>query len=158
MSAASVQLGYWIALGALVLVTALQGNRSMLRTTLAILAVGLGSLLLSRWLVWPSDPYSLGMLMLDGFGAWIVLWRPAGAAQGLIGGTFLAQAAFHAAKLWSGERTDIYSYWAGLSLLAILQLLLIGGWWFNERVDWSGAVHRTRRLARTEGGAGRVKG
>lgn len=144
----SLQVAYWIALGALTLCVMLKGSVPMKRTILAVLGVGLASLALARVLVWPSDVYGFAMMGLDLIAAIVILWRPAGKVQALIGLTFLLQIGVHTGKLLNGDDANLYYYWLLLSVLALLQLALIGGWWFHERLTWERPVHRSRPAAR----------
>lgn len=139
-----LQVGYWIALGALVLGISAKGTRPMLRTILAIFVVGLASLVLADWLHWPSEQYALAMIVVDALGGAIVLMRPAGKAQKMIGITYLLQCAVHTARVLRGETADIGTYWGWLSALAILQLVIAGGWWIHDRVSRRDPVLRRR--------------
>src|SRR5687768_9038001 len=95
-----VQNGYWIALGALI-VLMFWGTSPMRRTVGALLLVGVVSLFLAgdpalRLLgltlpglgLWPTEPYAIAMIIVDALAAWAILWHPAGKAQSLIGLTF----------------------------------------------------------------------
>lgn len=140
----SLQIAYWIVLGALTLCVTFKGSVPMKRTTFAVLAVGVASLVLAKLLAWPSDDYGFAMMGADLLAAVVILWRPAGKVQALIGLTFLLQIGVHTGKMLNGENADYYYYWLLLSVLAILQLSLIGGWWLYERVTWERPVHSRR--------------
>lgn len=148
----TLQHGYWIALGALVVIISVKGCWQMKRSVYALLAVGVVSMILANDSVgvwpfllpgfdlWPSSTYGLLMMGVDFVAAWIVLWRPAGKIQSLLGITLVFQMGVHAGKLLRGADTNFeYYYWA-LSVLAIAQLLLVGGWWLHERITWSDRV------------------
>ena len=130
----------------------------MKRTAAAILAVLVASLILVQVLIWPSPNYAIGMMIVDAIAAWVILWHPAGRFQSLIGLTFLLQIGVHAGRLLNGENADMFNYWLGLSLLAFLQLGLVGGWWVHERVRGVGPVRRggpvpvTSHSTRLDGG------
>lgn len=143
----TLQTAYWIALGALVVLTWFRGSAAMLRTTLAILANGLVSLALARLLVWPSDSYTIGMIVVNFIAAGIVLVHPNGKTQKLVGLTFILQNGVHLAKLFTGTGADLSIYWAWLSAFAILQLVLVGGWWLYELVGRSRPVCSRDELA-----------
>lgn len=116
----------------------------MIRTVLTLLGVGLASLILGDkdFLAWPSVNYAMGMLAIDAIGGAIVLIRPAGKAQSIIGLTFLLQCGVHAGRILNAENADIYNYWLGLSILAFLQLIIAGGWWIHDRVSGKRVLHR----------------
>lgn len=113
----------------------------MKRTIFSLVGVLIASMILVDWLVWPSENYALGMIVVDVIAAAIILWRPAGKAQAIIGLTFLLQIGVHAGRLANGEQADFLLYWWGLSLLAFLQLFVMGGWWIHERLSRGGDVH-----------------
>jgi hypothetical protein len=129
-----LQYAYWTALGALSLLIFAKGTGPMIRTTIAMVAVLALSLTLHRFLwPFPSEPYCLTMLVADALAAAVVLIRPAGRAQAAIGITFLVQMGFYAGRLLNGDRADFDNLWWGLSSMAFLQIVLVGGWWLYER-------------------------
>jgi hypothetical protein len=144
----TLQNAYWIALGALVLLITAKGTAPMIRTVLTLAGVGLVSLVLGRadFLAWPSVDYAMAMLAVDAIGGAIVLIRPAGKAQSIIGLTFLLQCGVHAGRILNSQDADIYNYWLGLSILAFLQIVIAGGWWINDRVSGKRLVRRGRPL------------
>lgn len=148
----SIQLGYWIALGALMLCITFRGSGPMKRTAYTLLAVGMIGYLLAEQavfpqLAWPTETYAILMMIVDAIGATIILIHPAGKVQSIIGLTFLLQIGVHAGRVFNGQSADLNNYWWGLSLLAVLQLVLTGGWWVNEQLSRSRAVHRDSPLA-----------
>lgn len=124
----------------------------MKRTAATIFAVCLVSLFLAgfelpgfAWtglLDWTSPTYAVCMMLVDTIAAAVVLIRPAGKAQALVGVTYLVQIGFYAGRLLNGENADINNLWLGLTVMAMLQLVLVGGWWIYERVTWGDTVHR----------------
>lgn len=133
----TLQEGYWIALGALVVIISVKGCWQMKRSVYALLAVGAVSLILASLMDWTTPPYGLAMMAVDFAAAWVILWRPAGKIQSLLGMTLVVQMGVHAGKLLRGADTNLDYYYLALSVLAIVQLVLVGGWWLHERITWS---------------------
>lgn len=122
--------GYNLTLAALTLGLMLQGTGPMRRTILTIFAV-----FCTAWLLkggWPSTHYALEMIAVDSAALVVICARPAGKWQSIIGLSFILQVATHIGRIISGADADINSYWGGLSAIAVLQLLLVGGWWLHE--------------------------
>lgn len=116
----------------------------MIRTVVTLCAVLAMSLFLHQLHPFPGESYSVYMMVVDLIAATVILIRPAGRMQSLIGLSFLLQIGFYAGRLLNGDRADLDLFWWGLSVLALLQLALLAGWWFYERVPW-------RRLVRGRG-------
>lgn len=116
----------------------------MFRTALALCAVLAMSLFIHRLFPFPSESYCVYMMVVDLIAAAVILIHPAGKMQSLIGLSFLLQIGFYAGRLANGDQADLDLFWWGLSVLALLQLALLAGWWFYERVPWS-------RLVRSRG-------
>lgn len=57
-----------------------------------------------------------------------VLYPPAGKAQALIGSVYIAQLIMHVVYLVSDPRLAENSYWQALFALAVVQLVILGGW------------------------------
>ncbi len=126
----AMQLGYQIALAALCTLILLTGEGRMKRTVLTIFAV-----MLAAWLLkdgWPSVGYAWEMIAVDALALVVICWRPAGKWQSIVGLTYIVQVTVHFGRIIAGDAADINAYWWGLSLGAIAQLFLLGGWWFNE--------------------------
>lgn len=104
--------------------------------------------------MWPEIPYAFAMIGVDTAALLAITWNPAGKWQSIVGGSYLIQIGIHIGRIFSAEKADINSYWWGLSIVAILQLLLIGGWWLNERVT----RHRFRGVADPAPAHSRAKG
>lgn len=132
----TLQIGYWIALCALVLIISVKGCWQMKRSVFALLGVGIVSLILASVIDWTTPPYGLAMMAVNFAGAWVILWRPAGKIQSLLGITLVLQMGVHAGKLLRGADSNLDYYYTALSVLAILQLVLIGGWWCREWFTW----------------------
>lgn len=148
----TAQIAYWMALGALVLLITFRGPGPMKRTVYTLLVVGLVGLLLAEQmpfpgLRWPTENWALIMMAVDTLGAIVILIRPAGKTQALIGLTFLLQIGVHAGRILNGDSADLDIYWWGLSIPAVLQLVLTGGWWVNEQFIRPRAVHRVGPVA-----------
>ncbi len=125
-----MQLAYQIALYALVPLILLTGEGRMKRTVLIILAV-MGAAYLLRGM-WPSAPYAWSMIAVD-FAALVgICMRPAGKWQSVIGLTYAMQMSVHFGRIIVGDNTDMNAYWWGLSVVAFLQLFLLGGWWTKD--------------------------
>lgn len=106
----------------------------MIRTTMALLA---------NWLVhvayWyaTNDPtpyfFSIGV---DTLTAVIILTRPAGRMQAMIGWTLLVQImvgfGYALAVKTGGYVVEAeHRYWLWLDTIAAIQILLVGGWWIS---------------------------
>src|SRR5688572_14489429 len=93
-----IQIGYWIALGALTLCVILRGSPAMKRTVYTLVAVLAISLVLSAVGNWTAESYAIAMMTVDAVAAAIILIRPAGRAQAVIGLTFLLQITIYLAR------------------------------------------------------------
>lgn len=148
----SLQLAYYLALAALSLGVALQGTGPMKRTAFVIWAVAVASLLLTP--LWPSTTYSFAMIVVDALAAVAILYHPAGRWQSAIGLTYVFQIAFHIGRLINASDADINSFYIGLSVLAVLQLALVGGWLFGGGflylVRWGG-LNKSASHSRRQG-------
>jgi len=126
---ASLQLGYWIALAALTTCVLLKGSGPMKRTVATIFAVMLIQWAIDGW--WPSVEWAAMMIAVDTLACVIITWHPAGRWQAITGLSYILQIGVHLGRIFNGDNADVISYWWGLSTLAILQLLLLGGWWLH---------------------------
>lgn len=118
----------------------------MFRTVIALCVVLGVSLFLASEMDWVSKPYAVAMAIVDTLAAVAVLIRPAGKAQAMIGLTFLLQVMAYIARIVTAN-PDFDIYWWELSLLAFLQLTILGGWWLHELADRSRAVPWFSRVA-----------
>lgn len=125
-------LGYRIALGALVLLLLVKGNAPMKRTALTLAAVYCIQLGLAG-LMWPAPEWSLAMIGVDAFGAFLIGMPPTRPLQRLTAYVFLPQMMFHLARYLLGADANMDHYFWGLTVIAFAQLFLAGGWWFNDR-------------------------
>lgn len=116
----------------------------MKRTAATIFAVFLCVVLLAPALEWPSPRYAWGMVAVDFVALAIICWRPAGKWQSMIGATYAIQIAIHFGRIIVGENADMNAYWWGLSIAAILQLLLLGWWWISGLFPYR---HRSRHCS-----------
>lgn len=96
-------------------------------------------------------------IALDGAAAAVILFRPAGWAQAMIGLTYLLQMSMHAAKAalaeW-GPGFDPMTYWYFVTAAAFLQLLIAGGWWLYVRLGNGRALRGASKGAVAHGGRG----
>jgi hypothetical protein len=136
-----MQALYWSILIALTVGAAIWRPPFVTRTVVALLGCGVASLILVKALVWPSDNYAFAMMFVDAVAAYIVLKPPPSLWQAIIGATYLTQIGLHAARIIS-DPGDMSSYYAGLSVMAFVQLAVVGGWWIDERLVRSPALHR----------------
>ncbi len=132
----------------------LQRNKAMLRTAGALI----GCLVVNRihyLLTNDSTPY-MWYMVIDAITAAIVLLRPAGKVQAVIGTTFLVELAMHL-SYWINLRLNGYNlgaattYWWMLLIIALLQAALIGGWTVGglARLIPSSIFHRGRGVPET---------
>lgn len=95
------------------------------------------------------DPWLFYMLT-DALTAWVIMLRPAGRPQSLIGWTFITQVMLHAvygASKYINPEFNAYwaqiAYWKVLLSVALLQLVILGGWigghWWRRYTYRSGA-------------------
>jgi hypothetical protein len=125
-------LAYQAALCALVLSISIFGSNPMRRTVWTIAAVCLIQLALAEWL-WPSLWWDAAMIVVNGFAARIITYHPAGKVQALIGLSFFPQIGMHVARI-AAENPDMNLYFWGLSFWAFVQLALVAGWWFHDKL------------------------
>jgi hypothetical protein len=133
-----IQLGYQIALAALTTAILLKGTWPMRRTIATVFLNMLAAWPLSN--LWPGVEWAMAMMLIDAIACLVITWHPAGKWQSIIGLSYIIQIAVHIGRIFNGDNADMDSYWWGLSMLAILQVLLIGGWWLNDglglRLGW----------------------
>lgn len=135
-----MQTAYQYALYALSILILITGDGRMKRTVLTILAVMLAAWGFSN--LWPTVPYAWAMIAVDSLALIMICRHPASQWQSAIGMTYLLQVGVHFGRIIVGDGSDIFAYYWGLSILAILQLLLLGGWW---SVGHLGRLYRGRR-------------
>lgn len=96
--------------------------------------------------------------IVDALSAFLVLYPPAAKAQALIGSVYIAQLIMHVVYLVSDPRLAANRYWQVLFALAVVQLVILGGWVGGHHgrrlLDHLGR-RRGDSLARADG-AGRV--
>lgn len=146
----ALAVGYKLGLAALSSLILLQGTNAMRRTICTVFAVMLAAWFLAD--LWPGLKYAAAMIGIDALACTIITWHPAGKWQAVVGLSYVLQIGVHIGRIFSGDNADIYRYFWGLSLLAILQLLLIGGWWLHGRMgrnpDWSDSRSNLPRSSR----------
>lgn len=127
-----MQRGYEYTLYALTLLILFTGDGRMKRTVLTILAV-----MLAAWgLVglWPTVPYAWAMIGVDSLACVAICLHPAGKWQSAVGFSYVIQVGIHIGRIILGDSTDMFAYWLGLSVSAIVQLMLLGGWVIHDRL------------------------
>lgn len=96
--------------------------------------------------------------VVDALSAAAILYQPAGKAQAMIGSVYISQLVMHVVYKVSDPRLAENSYWQVLFSLAVVQLIILGGWIGGHHgrriVDHLGRLWRDRQ-ARAHG-AGRV--
>jgi hypothetical protein len=125
-----IQLGYQLALAALTTGIFLKGTGPMKRTIAAVFGSMVAGLAFSG--LWPGEGWSALMIAFDALACIVITWHPAGRWQSVIGLSYILQIGVHIGRIANGDSADLVSYWWGLALLAVLQLLLIGGWWITD--------------------------
>lgn len=137
---ALLQLGYQVTLAALTTGILLSGSAQMKRTIITVFAVMIAAWFLRGY--WPGVDYAVMMIGVDAIACIVITWHPAGRWQSVVGLSYVMQIIVHLARIIRGDNVDFDLYWWGLSLLAFLQLFLIGGWWVHGKL-----VGRRRRNA-----------
>lgn len=132
-----LQHGYYVALLALTACVMLKGPRAMKRTILTICGNALFSILLAASGLWPSLLYAGAMIAADIASLWIITARPAAKMQSIIGLTYVFQISTwvcYAASMEINGFSNMDAVWLGLTIPAIAQLVLVGGWLSGGRV------------------------
>lgn len=143
-----------LALTLFVFLAMAQKNGPMLRTALALL----GCLIVDRLHFRVTHEYLpwVWYIATDTITAAIVLARPAGQVQAIIGATYLAEISFHIAYGDYTHRNGYHyqfalCYWQILYAVAILQAVLMGGWTASGLVRfiprWRALFHRRTSAA-----------
>lgn len=98
--------------------------------------------------------YSLYMILVNALACVLITWNPAGKWQALIGWSFIFQIGTDtgrvASELYFGS-SDMWAVYWMTTALAYLQILLLGGWWIDERTGYLSRVahylspHKARR-------------
>lgn len=137
-SPTDMQTAYLYALSALTVLILFLGDGRMRRTVLTILAVMLAAWSLSG--LWPTVGYAWAMIGVDSLAIIAICWHPAGKWQSAVGAIYVIQVGIHIGRIFLGDNTDMFAYWLGLSVTAIVQLMLLGGWgiheWLVRRFGW----------------------
>ena len=131
-----IQYGYYLVLGALLVCVLWKGTGPMKRTILTILAVAAFSLTLAHVGLWPSPWYAIAMIGADVLALWVITRHPADKWQSVIGLTYVFQVttwlAYLASMSFRGH-ANMDMVWWGLTIPALLQLFLVGGWFIGGR-------------------------
>lgn len=110
-----------IGLGAILLST------GPLRRTAAAMVLNCAANILFVLLTGIESPW-LWYVVTDGLAARVILHQPAGRAQSAIGWVYMAQILMHGVYAVSDHALAANPYWQILMSLALVQLLILGGW------------------------------
>ncbi len=102
----------------------------MKRTVLTILAVMLAAWGFSG--LWPTVAYAWAMIGIDALATIAICLHPAGRWQSAVGLSYVIQVGIHFGRIILGDNCDMDAYYWGLSVSAIVQLMLLGGWGIYE--------------------------
>lgn len=135
MSAVGISVwAYGGLLWVVLMVSLLTEGRFMIRTTLALLANWAAHMV--YWVVSRDPTPYFFSIVVDVMTAVIILSRPAGRMQAMIGWTLLIQIMLHFAYAFH-LKTGGYvvqaelRYWQWLDWIALGQIALVGGWWLG---------------------------
>jgi hypothetical protein len=162
--------GYVVALALVCVAATVQGREDLsrlwrgllamdpLRRTAAVLATNCA---LNAVFVQTTGVHDAAVwfFAVDAVSAFLVLYPPAKRAQAMIGSVYIAQMIMHIVYLVSDPTLAANRYWQVLFALAVVQLVILGGWaggYHWRRFDHSGR-RRGHRGTRVDG-AGRVEG
>jgi hypothetical protein len=160
MSAIGLSVGtFGLLLCVLVGLSLFVEGRFMLRVALALLGNWAAHIV---WWTITADPTPyLFSLVADVLTAVVVLIRPAGRMQALIGWSLLVQITIHSAYIYhllvGGYAVEAeVKYWEWLDRIALVQIALAGGWTIGGvgRRIFGGHAHRGRHRARAVDPAG----
>lgn len=98
--------------------------------------------------------YSLFMILVNALACVLITWEPAGRWQSLIGWSFILQIGTDtgrvASEINSGPTDIMFVYWV-TTALAYVQLLLLMGWWVDERAGYSSRIGANLPARKTRG-------
>ena len=133
MSAWGVIWTYWAILFVMTVVVTVKGSWPMRRTVWTIAFVCALQFVIGRWFLDPaSKEHALAMIAVDTLACIMVTIPPVSTWQKAVGLTFILQIGGHFGRL-AANNPDMSFYWWGLSVLAFVQLIFVGGWWAGER-------------------------
>lgn len=119
---------WWTYAGPLFVVALMSttGTGPMLRTALAIL----GNWIANYAYIWATGDFTpwYWFIFTDAISAGVVLYQPAQRVQAVIGWTYMVQIIMHVLYSISPSNMAQYSYWQLLTVIAFVQLVLLGGW------------------------------
>lgn len=118
---------YWGMLGVLTAYAAVRGSVPMLRTSLVLCAVFLAQLGIGQLVSPETIAHALIMFVVDTAACVAITLRPAGKWQSLIGLSFILQLGTHVGRIIPAH-PDMNGYFDRLTVLAFMQLFLLGGW------------------------------
>lgn len=157
LSEGAYMLGLAAVVPAAILTGWLSGRMEIARSVATVFAVW--CLGIAYNLVTGLSDGWMANILLDSTAATVILFRPAGRWQALLGCTYCAQIAMHGGYGLAdilGKSPDPDHYYSALTAVAWLQLLLIGGWcsgiwggglvrrWFGNRGADASAPDRSR--------------
>lgn len=133
MSAWAIIWTYWGILAVMGVAITFRGSAPMRRTILTLVAVCVFQLFFASYIAAPqTEAHAIAMFCVDALAGYIILRHPAAKWQSLIGATFVLQLGMHIGRL-AANNPDMNFYFVGLSVTAFLQLVLVGGWWLDDR-------------------------
>lgn len=118
-------LAYAVALG-LTAWAVQRGDDGRLKRTAWALAGGCVASIGAQLVTGKPDPW-LAFLLIDAATAWVVLHRPAGRVQALIGGLLIGQVLWHAAYGYVGNIQGQHVYLAALNTGGFIQVAILFG-------------------------------
>lgn len=123
---------YWGLLLVMTVVVTIRGSGPMRRTIWTIAIVCALQFVFASYIL-PTDSvtHAIFMLCADALACFVITWHPAGKWQSVIGLSYILQIGAHVGRL-AANNPDMSFYWWGLSLLAYVQLIFVGGWWIAE--------------------------
>ncbi len=141
----------YIATMCVVCSLAMLGSGPMVRTSLAILL---------NWIAQTVFAETTGIydawwffIVIDAITAAVIIRQPAAKVQALIACVFMGQILLHVVYAFSNHSVGAYPYWQLLTVMAFLQLLLLGGWTIDRgrRHLWKRRNPRLAGAASTTG-------
>lgn len=128
-------------IGLLCALTAMVNRRGEpMRRTALILFADMAFGYLYSFLFGGGWDYSLYMIAVNAIACLFITWNPAGRWQALIGWSFILQIGTDTGRVASDiyfGTSDMYVVYWMTTALAYLQLVLLGGWWIDERTGYS---------------------
>ncbi len=124
---------YWGLLFVLAVFYAVKGSAPMRRTAITIVLVAMLEFVFAKHIAQSETlEHAWFMLLVDCLACIVITVRPAGKWQSVIGLSYIFQIGAHAGRIIAAN-PDINVYGNGLTLLAFMQLALLGGWIASDR-------------------------